>query len=174
MRLFPVRQRILLTSVAAGVLFLFLFISYGERDSRKGPLISRASSYIEGLKIVNRKNGVDAWIITARRADLTRDETMAEMDSVTMDIRKEGVTVKAGSGTYNIKTRDLCLENSVTIRARGSLIETDALSWSPSGGLLASEGRVLMKGDRFTIEGEGLTAPDESRLKMRNVRAIFF
>jgi LPS export ABC transporter protein LptC len=154
---------------------IFFSVFSGEREPRKDFSIQRGNSYIEGLKIVNKKEGTDAWTVTARRADFTRDESVAQMESVAIDIRKEGVVLSADNGTYHMQTRDLRLENNIKIQIKGSVVTTDKLSWNPSRGMLFTKGVVRMEGNRFRIEGEGLTATQDNKIKLtRNVKATFF
>ncbi len=155
--------------------FIFFIVFSDEREARRDFSISKANSYMEGFRIVNKKNGTDSWIITARRADFSRDETLAKLDSVTMDIKKEGAVLNADHGTYNMNTRDLGLEDNITIQIKDSVIHAKNLSWNPSHGILSAEGKVQMKGNKFTVEGEGLTATEDNKVTlMRNVKAIFY
>jgi LPS export ABC transporter protein LptC len=165
---------LLLGFIFVSVLFLFLMFS-GDREDRRDISIGGATSYIEGIRIVSKKDGTDSWVITAQRADFTKDETIARMVSVNMDIKKEGVLLNADSGTYNLESRELRLENNVNIRIKDSVIQTGSLAWKPSSGTLTSDGRILMKSNRFAVEGEGLTATEDNKVKlMRNVKATFF
>jgi LPS export ABC transporter protein LptC len=163
-----------------GIVFLFTCLVFfsvfnGERDLRKDLSIQRGNSYIEGLKIVNKKDGTDAWVVTARRADFSRDETVAQMASVAIDLKKDGVVLSADNGTYHMQTRDLRLGSNIKIQIKGSVVTTDELSWNPSRGMLFSKDIVRMEGNRFRIEGEGLTATKDNKVKlMRNVKATFF
>lgn len=160
--------------ISVSLLFLFLMFS-GDRDYKRDLSLHRSNSYIEGLKIVNKKDGTDSWVMTARKADFTKDETLAKMDSVSMDIKKEGVILNAGSGTYNMDSKDLRLEDDVTIRAKDSVIHAKSLAWNPSLGTLTTDSRIRMESSRFTVEGEGLTATEQNKVTlMRNVKAIFF
>jgi len=160
--------------ICVSVFFIFFIVFSGERESRRDFSISKEGSYIEGFRIVSKKDGTDALIITARRADFSKDETLARMDAVTMDIKKEGALLSADHGTYNMNTKDLTLEDNVTLRARDTVIHAGNLSWNPSGEILSAEGKVLIKSNKLTIEGEGLTATKDNRVKlMRNVKAIF-
>lgn len=173
-RLYPVGKKILLGLIFTGILSIF-FVFYGDRDYRKGITISRTNSYIEGLKIISKKNGSDAWVMTAQKADFTKDETIARMNSVTIDITSEGVVLNADNGIYNINTRDLHLENNITIRRKDSVISARDLSWNPSSGILSSTDKIRMEGNKFQVEGEGFTATNDSKITLkRNVKAIFF
>lgn len=152
-----------------------LFFYNGEGDHRKDLAISRIGSYIEGLRIVNKRNGVDSWVITARRADFTRDGMEARMDSVTVDIIKDRVVVNADSGIYNLNTRGLSLENNIKILIKDSVVSAERLSWNPASKILTSDNKVRMDGKRFKIEGEGLIATEGQKVKLtKNVKAIFF
>ncbi len=166
----------MLSGIVALVAILIFFVVFqAERDYRRGFSINKGNSYMEGIRIVNKKNGVDAWTISARRADFTKDETVAQLNSVTIDIKKEGAVLDAASGQYNINTRELRLEKDIAIRQKDSTISTESLSWNPADGTLSSDGLVIMKGNKFRIEGEGLKATEDKKIKlMRNVKATFF
>ncbi len=160
--------------IGVSVLFLFLVFS-GDRDYKHDISLHKATSYIEGLRIVNKRDGVDSWVMKARRADFTKDETVAKMDTVSMDIKKEGVVLNAGSGTYNMDSKDLRLEGDVTIHAKDSVIHANSLAWNPSAGKLTTDSRIRVEGEKFTVEGDGLTSTEQNKVTlMRNVKAIFF
>lgn len=169
------RRRMLAALAFLFTSLIFFFVFSGERDLRKDLSLQRGNSYIEGLKIVNRKDGADAWVVTARRADFTKDETVAQMESVAIDLKKDGVLLSADNGTYHMQTKDLRLENNIKIQIKGSVVTTDELSWDPSRGLVFSKEVVRMEGNKFKIEGEGLTATKDNKVRlMRNVKATFF
>lgn len=171
----PGNRMILWGFICISMFFIFFIVFSDERDSRRDFSISKASSYMEGFRIVSKKDGKDALILTARRADFSRDETLARMEAVTMDIKKEGVVLNADHGTYNMNTKDLKLEDNITIQVKNSVIHAQNLSWNPSQGVLSAEGKVQMKGNKFTVEGEGLTATEDNKVTlMRNVKAIFY
>lgn len=161
-------------SVCILLLLIFFIVFSGEKDAPKDLSISMAHSYMEGFRIVSKKDGADAWIITARRADFTKDETLAKMDAITMDLRKNGALLNADHGTYNINTKDLTLEDNIVIRTKDSVIHAQNLSWDSSRGALTTEGKVLIQGNKFTVEGEGLSATEENKVRLiRNVKAVF-
>jgi len=169
------RRRILAAIMFLVTCLVFFSVFSGERDLRKDLSIQRGNSYIEGLKIVNRKDGADTWVVTARRADFTKDETVAQMESVVIDAKKEGMVLTADNGTYHMQSRDLRLGNNIKIQIKGSVFTTDELSWDASRGMVFSKDVVRMQGNKFTIEGEGLTATKDNKLKlMRNVKATFY
>jgi LPS export ABC transporter protein LptC len=159
------------------VIFFLLLLSYmvfdRDQDYRRAPVI-KTTSYIEGLRIVDRKDGRDSWVITAKKADFTKDGTVAAMNTITMESAKDGMRLEADGGTYNLSTRELHLDDNIRIRIKDSVISAAHLSWNPASGLLTSADRVLMAGDRFRIEGEGITATQDQKVKvMKNVRATF-
>ncbi len=167
-------QKALLGILSVGMLCLFFYIAHGERDDKREFSIGKSNSYIEGLRVVNKKNGTDLWVIKARKADLTRDETIARLESVTMDIKKEGVILNADNGVYNMNTKDLRLENNIKILTKDSVISAKELSWNSSVGMLSSPDKIQLEGGKYAIEGEGLTAGDSRVKLLRNVKATFY
>jgi LPS export ABC transporter protein LptC len=149
-------------------------VFHGEQEYKKD-LLLKTNSYIEGLKIIQKKNGSDAWVITARRADFTKDEKVAQMDTVTIQAIPEGIVANADTGTYTMATKELRLDNNIKIRIKDSIVFAKSLMWNPSSGMLTSNDRVRVDGTKFRIEGEGLTATQDQKVKLMNkVTATFF
>ena len=156
------------------VLISFILAINGEKNDMR-VLSVRAHSFIEGLKIVDKKNGADTWMISAKRADFTEDERFAKMDSVTITIVKEGIIVHAPKGSYDFLSKILWLEDEVTMDYKDSVLTAGGISMDLHNRRLTSDGAVCMKGKKFRIEGEGLSANDEQKVSLlRNVRANFF
>jgi len=152
----------------------FLFMSSGEREQKKATS-AKTNSYIEGLRIVQKKDGADSLTITADRADFTENETVARMHAVTIFAPREGITVQADAGTYHLTTKELLLKDAVTVRMKDSVISAEDLSWDPSFSTLTSGGRVVVSGKKFRIEGEGLSATQDQQVRlMKDVKATFF
>lgn len=173
-RRMPGNRKVLLAFLCLCLLSIFFVLFSDEREYRREFSLSRVTSYMEGFRVVSRKGGQESWVITARKADFSKDDTLAKMDSVTMDMKKEGVLLNAEHGIYNLTTKALRLEDNITIHMRDSVIHTSNLSWNPSQGLLTAEGKVRMEGAKFVVEGEGLTATQDNRVQLtRNVKAIF-
>lgn len=157
------------------LIFVSLLFPFLEGKESKKVSITTASSYIEGLKVINRIKGDTTWTIIAKRADLSKDERIATMDSIILEIKKENITLNAERGTFDLDTKDLKLEENITLRTKGYEAKLKDLFWNPSRGLLTSDKRIALKGDRFSIEGDGLSATEEQKLRLhKNVRAIFF
>ena len=172
---FSVSRTALWVVVCLLALFMFLAVFYGGRDHGKDFSFTKGNSYIEGLRIINKKDGADLWAITARRADFSKDESVAQLSCVTIDLKKEGAVLNADDGTYNMNSRDLTLENNIKIRQKNSVISAEKLSWNSATGILSSEGKVWMQGDKFKIEGEGLAATQDNKVTLtKNVKAIFY
>jgi LPS export ABC transporter protein LptC len=170
----PANRLVLWGFLCVSTLFIFFIVFSDEKEFHRNFSISKAGSYMEGLRIVSKKDGADALIITARRADFSKDETVATMDAVTMEMKKEGALLNADHGTYNMNTKELTLENNVTVKAKDAVIHVNNLSWNPGPGLLSAEGKVLVDGNKFTLEGEGLTATVDNKVRLtKNVRATF-
>lgn len=163
-----------LFAIILSSLSIFYLIYSDEKDYRKD-LPIKVNSFIEGLKIVSKTDGTDSWVIVARKATFTRDETIAKMDSVTINVIKEGVVLNANRGTYNMIAKDLRLDDNIKIHMKGSVISANNLSWNSSNGKLTTDDNIKIEGTKFKIEGEGLTATQDHKAKlMRNVKATFF
>lgn len=156
-------------------LFLLSFLIFtGERDPGKRLSVS-THSFVVGLRIVKREQEKEKWVISAARADFAEDETTALLNSVTINAAPEGLKLTADTGTFNMTTKKLRLDNNINIRVKDSVISAKNLLWDPSKGILSSGERVRMENERFRIEGKGLTATEDQKVKLTNgVRATFY
>jgi lipopolysaccharide export system protein LptA len=73
-----------------------------ERQSIEAVKISKSNSFIEGLKILHGDNGNTLWTLTARKANFTDDENMAELSNINVVIQKNGMTLSADKGIYTV------------------------------------------------------------------------
>lgn len=152
-----------------------LFFLGREKDYRKEVSIDSALSYMEDISIIGKKNGTDPWIVSAKKAAFSKDESTALIDSITIDIPGSGVNLNADKGTYNLYTNDLHLNDNITIRTRDSMVYVKSLKWNPSTETLASDNNVQIKGSKFRIEGDGFATSENKKIKlMKNVKATFF
>lgn len=163
-----------LVAISLSLLFVLYFLSGTNREYKRD-LSIKANSYIEGLRIVSKKNGIDLWVMAAARADLTKDETLANMNSITMEIPKEGITIDATSGLYNMNTRELTLKENIKIHTKSYTVSAKNLAWNPDKQTLTSHEAVLITGNKFRLEGEGLAATQDNKVTIKkNVKATFF
>lgn len=157
------------------LIIIFLSLLFLKEEDSKRNSLTQATSYIEGLRIVQRINGDAIWSVTAKRADFTKDEKKAMMNSIVINMKKENMTLDAEKGVFDLETRDIKLEDNIVLKSKGYEVTLKDLSWNPSRGLLTSAQKIALKGGRFSIEGEGLSATGEQKLRLhRNVKAIFF
>lgn len=157
------------------VIIAFLFFNIYNSEDLKKDSVTPATSYIEGLRIIHRINGDTIWSIMAKRADFTKDEKSAKMSSIVIDVKKENLTINAERGVFDLETRDLKLEDNIVLKSRGYEVTLKDLSWNPARGLLTSDQKIALRGNRFSIEGYGLSATEEQKLRLhKNVRAVFF
>lgn len=156
-------------------LLIVLYVFYDSDTSGRKDIYIKKNSYIDGLKVISKKDGTDSWVLVAGKAVLTKEETMAEMDTVTIRLIKDGILLNADTGIFNMLTNDLSLKKNIKIHTNNSVISTNDLSWNPSDGTLTTEGEVKMQGNKFQIEGRGMTATQDHKVKLTDkVKATFY
>jgi hypothetical protein len=136
--------------------------------------VSRGNSYIEGLKIVNKKDGNEVWVLNAKRADIIESENKAKLYDIVMEVRQNGLVVKSDDGIYDISNKSLILKSTITAETNDYTIITDTVEWTPSGEIkTGSDVRVLSK--KFNVEGEGMCVDSGQKVRiLKNVKAIFY
>ncbi len=83
---------------------IFLILRTGKEPDRE--LRIAGGSFIEDIRILQKKNGVTLWDLTASRADF-ENEDRARLSNVSISLRKNGVVLFADKGYIISPTRAL-------------------------------------------------------------------
>ena len=161
---------LLLIVISSGVFFYNL-----SEKAAKLSVQMTGDSFFEGVKIVNKKDGVTDWILTAKRADLSRDGKEALLNGVEMQLEKNGVTVEAEKGLYDMETKKISVDGVITARNKNYVMTTSEARIDSDAGTLETEREVKIEGKKFSLEGKGMIA-DNGEQKVRilnNVKATF-
>ncbi len=135
----------------------------------------KSTSFIEGLKIHYRKNGNTIWKLTARKADFTADEDMVELSNLTVTVHKNGMTLYADTGRYDLLTRNFTINSEIQAEAEDYRIITSSLDYDASSGKSSTDEKIIVEGKKFKVEGKGMTLDSEQKVKIRNnVKATFY
>ena len=78
----------------------------------------KGESFLEGLKIIQKKNGVQNWILTAKRADISKDGNEANLTDIEMEIKNKGITIFAEKGLYNMNTKKISVDGAYNCERR--------------------------------------------------------
>ncbi|MBI5639235.1 MAG: LPS export ABC transporter periplasmic protein LptC [Nitrospirae bacterium] len=154
---------------------LFFFMLREEKDGRL-EIHQKGSSFIEGLKIVNKKNGATEWILTAQRADLSENGDRADLSDIEMNIQNRGITLHAEKGTYVMSGKKLSVEGRILARGKSYSITSDNVTFDSSSGMLRTDSKIVMEGQRFSVEGRGMDSDSaEQKVRIhRDVKAVFY
>ena len=103
---------VVLCLLFAGTLFIML------RNDREdiGKIKLKSTSFIEGLEILYRKNGDTIWKLNARKADFTEDENMVELSNLTVTVQKNGLTLYADTGRYDLLSKNFVINSDIQVK----------------------------------------------------------
>ena len=157
-------------------LLVFLFFLLKDEGGTKPDILLKANSFIEGMRIIYKKNGDRDWTLTAKRADISDEGNKAYLTGVTMTLEKRGLTLYADKGLYLMNDKNLTVDG--TIIARG-----DTYAITAAGGEFVNNdsnfntgGEVRVDSRKFTVRGRGMNI-DGSGQKVRilnDVKAVFY
>jgi LPS export ABC transporter protein LptC len=167
-------KRILFFILSLLLLSLFFFSVKTEKGSSLNTHL-KGESFIEGLKVINKKNNITDWILTAKRADIQEHGDIAHLTDITMSIENRGITIYADKGLYNLKNKNITINGKVTAKNTDYSIITENVELDSITGYLKTEGNVKIDGKKFSLTGKGMKL-DNSDQKIRilkNVEAIF-
>lgn len=146
----------------------------GEKTT-KFDINLKGDSFFEGLKIIQKKNGVQNWILTAKRADISKDGNEADLTDLEMEVKSKGITIFAEKGLYNLNTKKISIEGAVTAKGNAYSITSGQVDIDSASGLLKTDSDVLIEGKKFTLQGKGMEIKNnEQKVRiMRDVKATF-
>lgn len=162
---------VVLCLLFAGTLFIML------RNDREdiGKIKLKSTSFIEGLEILYRKNGDTIWKLNARKADFTEDENMVELSNLTVTVQKNGLTLYADTGRYDLLSKNFVINSDIQVNAKDYRIITSSIDYDASTGNARTDERIIVEGKKFKVEGKGMTLDSEQKVKIQNnVKATFY
>ncbi len=168
-------RRVWLVILSLVLCSIFFYVARDGRQTGFG-VHQAGDSYIEGVKIVNRKDGNKDWILTAERADITADGRIAYLKNIKINLEDRGITVYAGKGSYNMADRSLNLDGRTIAKGSSYSITSENVEFNSRKDHLATEGAVSLEGKKFSVHGKGMDL-DNSEHKVRilnNVKAVFY
>lgn len=158
----------------ASTLFIML---RNERQDIEALKISKRNSSVEGLKIIHGNNGNTLWTLTARKANFTDDENMAELSDINVVVKKNSMTLSADKGIYNLSTRNFVINSDITAETKDYKIITSLIDYDASSGDVKTNEKIKVEGKskKFTVEGRGMTLDSEQKVKVwKDVKATFY
>ena len=91
--------------IGLSILFLgILFLMLGTGRETPGDLRIAGGSFIEDVRITQKKSGSTIWTLTASKAHFLGDENRAELQDISMELQKNGVVLHAAKGIYTFLT----------------------------------------------------------------------
>ena len=156
-------------------LFSLFFLMVNDEQLPKNAGVTRGDSFLEGLRIIHRKDGRQEWVLTARRADITPKGDQARLSDVTVSFADKGVTVSADRGVYVIPTKNLSVDGKIVAKGENFSVISEGAEIDSTSGSLRTAGPVVIEGKKFRVRGKGMQA-DESGQTVRilhDVDAVF-
>jgi LPS export ABC transporter protein LptC len=153
---------------------LFFYMVKGEKTN-KLDIRLKGESFFEGLRIIQKKNGTENWILTAKRADISKDGNEANLTDIKMEVKDKEITIYAEKGLYNLDTKKISIEGAITARNDNYSITTGQVEIDSTAGLLRTSGDVHMEGKSFSLQGKGMEIiNNEQKVRiLKDVKATF-
>ncbi|MEW6001141.1 MAG: LPS export ABC transporter periplasmic protein LptC [Nitrospirota bacterium] len=161
------------------IIFLFfsglLFVMLRNEKEVNDDLQIKRNSFIEGLKVLQKKEGITIWTLIARRADFIEDETKAKLSDITVVVKENGLVFHADKALYNLSNRNFTTEGEIKAEAKDYTITADSIDYEASSGDIKTAGRIRVDGKGFRVEGKGMESDSEQKVRiLKDVRATFF
>lgn len=166
-------KKVLPAVLVCVLLFGVFFMLKTGRESYVDMRVT-GSSFLEDIRILQKKKGVTVWTLTAEKADFLEGEEKAELHTIKLAVPGNNLMLYADKGTYNFSAKSFTADTIVEARGENYRITADSLDLDVSSADIKTEGRVRLEGKGFSLEGEGMQAGKEQKVRIfRDVKAIF-
>lgn len=155
-------------------LFSLFFLMVKDDPGIKSSMVQKGGSSIEGLRMLHRRDGVQHWTMSARRADMTASGDEAYLSDITVSFAK-GITVQAERGTYLMRDRRLTADGTVIARGENFSVISEGVAFDSASGSLQTGGPVTIEGKKFRVKGTGMQAVEAGQTVkiLHDVTAVF-
>ncbi|MBA4374203.1 MAG: LPS export ABC transporter periplasmic protein LptC [Thermodesulfovibrio sp.] len=167
-------KKVWFAALALAFFSLYFLIVKDERVTLPS-LGQNSVSYIEGIRIVQKNNGKNDWIVTARRAEILGNGNKADLSDIEVKVKDKDLTISAEKGLYDMQVKKLIITGPVTAKDRNYTITSQDVEFDNATGILKTDKKVRMEGTKFTLTGTGMHA-DNNEQKIRilnNVTATY-
>ncbi len=166
-------NKLLLAALLCTLAFGIVVLLKTDREPGSDQEIA-AYSFLDDVRIVQKRGGVTSWILTAAKAEFPEGEDTAELHSIQLSIPENALALRTERGKYDFSANTFAALAPVEARGEDYLIRSDALDFDISTGEIRTDGRVRLEGKGFSLEGEGMQAGREQKVRIyKNVEALF-
>jgi len=168
------KNKVLLIAALLLISLALLFFMGNKRELDKTMLL-KGNSFIEGLKIIHKKNGTSMWTLKASRADIAEGSERVKLKDIVLLVENRDMTIYSPEGFYNLESKDLTLNGKIKAVSKGYTIITESVEWNQSKGEVKTNENVRIESKKFNVEGSGLEADSEQKVRiLKNVKATFY
>jgi len=167
-------KKFLLVLASLLIFSIFFFLVKGEKNDKMDVSL-KSDSFFEGLRIIQKKNGVENWVLTAKRADISKDADKAELTDIEMKVKDKGITICAEKGLYNLDTKRISVLGTITGKNDNYSITTRQVEIDSAAGSLKTDADVHIEGKKFLLQGKGMEVNNnEQKVRiLKDVKATF-
>lgn len=157
-------------------LVFFVFILVRSEKGVRLDLQATGDSFIDGIKIVHKKNGNSDWVLTARRADITKGGDEAVLQDLKLAMQDRALTVYADQGVYGLEDKNIQIIGKIAAEGRQVSVETSDVSFDNNNNMMTTGEPVMIKGKKFVVQGRGFEANtlEEKMRIFHDVQATFY
>ena len=168
-------KRSLLFVLSLFMLFLFFLLLKDEKGIKPNFLM-KGDTFIEGLRIINKKNGDKDWILTAKRADISENGDRAYLTGIEMTVENKGVTLVADKGLYFMTDKNLVVEGKIVATSNTYSVTAQDGQFDNKAGNFKTNGDVRIDSRKFSVQGRGMDIDNtEQKVRILNdVKAVFY
>lgn len=167
-------KKVLLIGLSVLLLGVFFMMLRTVKETGIDLRLKRGGSFIEGVKIIQKKDGVTAWTLTASTADFLEGDEKAELKDIALVLPNNNVILHADRGIYNMSQQSFTTHSIVRADGEDFRITANTLDYETVSGKVKTGGRVKVESKGFQVEGTGMEADSEQKVSIfKDVKATF-
>jgi lipopolysaccharide assembly outer membrane protein LptD (OstA) len=132
------------------------------------------NSYMENVKIIQKKAGKTRVVVNAEQAIFETD-TDVRLLALNIYFPEKNVTMTAKAGNYSTTTKNVVVEGDIQANTKGYDLQTNKLNYDAAKGELLADDKVMITGKSrgFYMEGDEMTAQGDKAILHKHVKAVF-
>jgi LPS export ABC transporter protein LptC len=157
-------------------LLVFIFLLLKDERAMRPDILLKGDSFIEGMRIIYKRNGVRDWTLSAKRADISDEGNKAYLSGITMTLENRGLTLYADRGLYLMADRNLTIDGKIVARGDTYSITSVGGEFNNRASNFKTDGEVSIDSRKFKVQGRGMDI-DGTGQKVRilnDVKAVFY
>ncbi|MBF0319302.1 MAG: LPS export ABC transporter periplasmic protein LptC [Nitrospirae bacterium] len=153
---------------------LFVYYTSQEIYSLKKISIVPGNSHLENVQITHDVGATVKWTAAVEKISIIKTGESAELTNIQFNVPEKEVTLKAGSGKYDVKNNAIEIIGEVIAYNKEFQVKSKDIRWDFKSETLKSNKEVVLMGKNVTVRADSIETFEGERLQLSgNVMVVY-